>query len=244
MIYVVLGMHKSGTTLVSQILHHSGVNMGEGVASGGSYDGGNQYERESTWRLNEEILQARGVRSIHIDPPERVSLSQEQRARMRQIIDRCRRRYADWGFKDPRTCLTYPVWAEELPEHRLIVIFRHPAEPWPRYRPVHRRNRFREPFRAWQYLQSWCDHNARILTYLRDTPYPYLVLDYERLVTTQEEFDRLRQFLDRPLVDRRRPDLYRNQRHQYQMLSLAGWLLEKKTGRQPRGILKQLEDYR
>jgi len=34
MIYVVLGMHKSGTTLVSQILHRSGIDMGDGFEVG------------------------------------------------------------------------------------------------------------------------------------------------------------------------------------------------------------------
>ena len=43
-IYVVLGMHKSGTTLISQILHHSGVNMGGAeIETSRSYDEGNKY---------------------------------------------------------------------------------------------------------------------------------------------------------------------------------------------------------
>lgn len=49
MIFVVLGMHKSGTTLVSQILHHSGIPMGDGFDENVTYDGGNKYERESTF---------------------------------------------------------------------------------------------------------------------------------------------------------------------------------------------------
>ncbi|MFO7539262.1 MAG: sulfotransferase, partial [Chloroflexota bacterium] len=209
MIYVVLGMHKSGTTLASQILHHSGVNMGENLENGVSYDQGNQYERESTWRLNEDILRANQQRSIDIRLPTNLQLTPEQQARMRQIIAASNHAYSHWGFKDPRTCLVYPLWASELPEHRLIVIYRDPTEPWPRYRPRHARNRYREPLLAWKYLQSWCEHNLRILAYLREASQPYLVLDYHRLVTTQAEFERLQQFLGMPLVDRRRPSLYR-----------------------------------
>jgi hypothetical protein len=237
-------MHKSGTTLVSQILHHSGINMGGHVANGISYDQGNQYERECTWRLNEEILQAQDVRSIYINTPERLRLSTEQQARMRRIISECSQAYAHWGFKDPRTCLVYPLWATELPEHKLIIIYRDPTEPWPRYRPRHIRNRYREPYLAWKYLQSWCEHNLNILTYLRQTAQPYIVLEYKRLVTTQEEFDRLQNFLDLPLTDRRKPSLYRNHSQKYQMLSLAGWLLGKQKGYQPQTLWQQLEAYR
>jgi hypothetical protein len=243
-IYVVLGMHKSGTTLASQILHHSGVNMGDNLENGVSYDQGNQYERESTWRLNEDILQARNQRSVDIHASASLQLSPEQRVRMRQIIANCNQQYPHWGFKDPRTCLVYPLWAAELPAHKLIVIYRDPTEPWPRYRPRHVRNRYREPVLAWKYLQSWCEHNLRILSYLQTTTQPYIVLDYQRLVTTQIEFERLEQFLGIPLADRRRPSLYRNRPQTYPVLSFAGWLLDKKKSYQPQSILRQFEDYR
>ena len=243
MIYVILGMHKSGTTLVSQILHHSGINMGDNIENGASYDRGNQYERESTWRLNEDILQAREVRSIYISSPKQRQFSEAQRERMRQIIGTCNQQYGHWGFKDPRTCLVYPFWAAELPAHKLIVIYRHPSEPWPRYRPRHGRNLYREPYLAWQYLQSWCEHNQNILTYLQETTRPFIVLEYRRLVTTESEFDRLQQFLGQPLVDRRQPKLYRNHKQQYKLLSLAGWLLKKQNRHQPQTIWQKLEAY-
>lgn len=237
-------MHKSGTTLVSQILHHSGIDMGDNIDNGVSYDRGNQYERESAWRLNEDILQAHQVRSIHINARQSQQMSAAQRARMRDIIATCNQEQAHWGFKDPRTCLVYPLWASELPAHRLIVIYRHPSEPWPRYRPRHGRNRYREPYLAWKYLQSWCEHNLHILSTLRQTTRPYIVLEYRRLVTTQAEFDRLQQFIDRPLADRRQPQLYRHHRQRYQMLALAAWLLQKQRGYQPQSIWQQLEAYR
>lgn len=244
MIYVVLGMHKSGTTLAAQILHHSGINMGDNLENGVSYDQGNQYERESTWKLNEDILQAHHQRSIDIRLPVNLRLSSVQRDRMRQIIVSANQQYPHWGFKDPRTCLVYPLWASELPEHRLIVIYRDPTEPWPRYRPRHARNRYREPFMAWRYLQSWCEHNLKILSYLKETTQPYIVLDYQQLVTSQAEFERLQKFLGMPLVDRRRPSLYRNRPQTYPALSFAGWLLNKQKGYRPQSILQQFEAYR
>lgn len=244
MIYVVLGMHKSGTTLVSQLLHHSSINMGENLERGVSYDQGNQYERESTWRLNEEILNAQTRRSIDIRLPGSLQLTPEQRLRMHQIIDEGNHQYVDWGFKDPRTCLLYPLWAEALPEHKLIIVYRDPAEPWPRYRPRHTRNRYREPFLAWKYLKSWCVHNQRILDYLHTTTQEYLVLEYQALVTTQTEFDRLQQFVNRELVDRRKPGLYRNRAKNYRLLTLVGHLLYRLEGHWPQTIMQKLEAYR
>lgn len=209
-----------------------------------SYDQGNQYERESTWRLNVDLLNARGVSSIDIIVPEHLQLKPGHRARMREIIDTCNQKYADWGFKDPRTCLVYPLWASELPEHRLIVIYRSLSGPWPHYQPNHLRNRYREPYRAWKYLRAWCEHNRRILTYLQETRYKYVVLEYEQLVTTQTEFDRLHAFVGRPLDDRRKPALYRNRTGNHLILSAAARLFQRKEGYHPKEIMQQLEELR
>lgn len=244
MIYVILGMHKSGTTLVSQLLHYSGINMGEDLDQGISYDQGNQYERQATWRLNEDILNAHARRSIDIHSPLTLQMNPEQRRWMNQIINTCTQHYGDWGFKDPRTCLTYPLWAEALPEHKLIIVFRDPAEPWPRYRPRHTRNFYREPFLAWKYLKSWCEHNTCILEYLQCAHQDYLVLEYQALVTTTTEFDRLRQFVGQDLVDKRKPHLYRNRARNYRILNLIEKLLYHLEGYQPQMIQEQLEAYR
>ena len=58
MIYVVLGMHKSGTTLISETLHESGINMGEfsDIQQGIGYDEGHKYERRETQQINRQIL--------------------------------------------------------------------------------------------------------------------------------------------------------------------------------------------
>ena len=55
MIFVILGMHKSGTTLVSQTLHASGINMGD-FDSSLTYDTNNKFERHNTQELNRDML--------------------------------------------------------------------------------------------------------------------------------------------------------------------------------------------
>ena len=127
MIFVVLGMHKSGTTLVSQILHHSGVNMGD-FQENISYDEGNKYERESTLEVDMEILGAGDYRVLDLRSSRRLRLDEGIYHKMREIIAGCGSRYEDWGFKDPRALLLYDLWAEELPDHRVVAIFRDPAE--------------------------------------------------------------------------------------------------------------------
>ncbi len=245
MIYVILGMHKSGTTLVSQILQHSGINMGESIDASISYDQGNKYERRSTRILNGEILGCNGMEIIDLVAPDTPQLTEEQRGRMREIIQNCNEQYMDWGFKDPRTCLVYPLWAAELPEHKIIVVYRSPAELWLRFRPVHVRNRYRDPFVAWKLMQRWCEHNVNIVNYLQNTQMDFLVLEYQRLMSTQEEFYRLQEFVGIELNDRRRMGLYRRRSSKkFLLLEIAAWLIHKRTTHHPKRIVQQLETLR
>jgi len=244
LIYVVLGMHKSGTTLVSQILHHSGINMGDHFDERLSYDQGNKYERQETLTLNMEILGAATFNIIDLPAPEHLHLTADQRTRMRAIIKRCNQRYAHWGFKDPRTTLVYPLWASELPAHKIIVVYRAPAEIWPRFRYNGVKYFYTNPMRAVKFMRRWCEHNVRLLSYLQEGAADFLVLDYRALMTTDAEFRRLEAFIGQPLQDRRRTDLYRNRIRQAPLLKLAAWWVHRQTGHHPDDIIRQLESLR
>lgn len=241
MIYVILGMHKSGTTLLSQILHHAGINMGDFDANI-SYDRGNKYERQDAKELNEEILQAKNINSIFISAPQPLKVTDGQRASMRQIIQNCSQQYQNWGFKDPRTCLTYPIWASELPEHKIITICRSHDELWQRYRPK-RLSKYREPYIAYKFAKAWYENNLNILNYLKNTNSDYLVLNYRKLMTEQAEFSRLQEFVgpDIHLEDRRKASLYRNLPKKSFLLNITTGLLSWKTGLHATEIVRQIE---
>ena len=205
MIYVVLGMHKSGTTLVSQILHRSGIRMGEGDEVDGDYDQGTFHERHDVYDLNTDIL-GFTFPAQNFPAPRRLALTDARRARMREIIAKHDAEGGDWGFKEPRCCLTYALWREELPTHRLIVVTRDLPEVW-----THFKNHESPWLLTWRCVRTWCDYNERILEALRHTSLPYVIIGYRELMTSREEFDRLQAFVERPLVDARRSGHYRSQ---------------------------------
>lgn len=244
MIYVILGMHKSGTTLVSQILHHSGINMGGNIDAKVSYDRGNKYERDSVLELNLEILGLKGYEIIDFDAPGGLQITEDQRARMRKIIRDCNKAYVDWGFKDPRTALVYPMWASELPEHKIIAIYRPLGEIWPRFRYKPLLHFYKNPYRAWQLANRWWEHNSRLLDYLQNTSLEFIVLSYREFMTDDGEFDRLQEFVGKKLSDQRKKDLYRNRSEEYLWVKIATWLVYKQTGYMPEKIIEQFEALR
>ncbi|HPF69112.1 MAG TPA: sulfotransferase [Candidatus Krumholzibacteria bacterium] len=229
MIYVVLGMHKSGTTLVSQILHRSGIDMGDFDESV-SYDGGNKYERDEPVELDMAIMGAPDTEVLFVETPDQPVMTAEQRARMRAIIADCSARHADWGFKDPRACLLYDLWAEELPPHRIIAVHRDPDEVWPHFKWRGLRRHHTNLHRAYAYLRRWHEHNAALLRILPHTSCEWIMLGHRELMSDPAEFARLERFVGRPLTDARRPELYRNRPSRDIVLRTAAWLLARRRG--------------
>jgi hypothetical protein len=229
-IYVVLGMHKSGTTLVARLLHESGIDMGEFDPRLG-YGEGNTFERHEAQAVNRALL--RGCLVPPVDyllrrpfrpavdragyPPNRDSQSivrrralerrlatPEAAAAIDAIVAGCRD-HADWGFKDPRTALTYAAWRGRLPEHRLVVVYRSLAQALQRARTGPR-----HPARSFRVLHAWTVHNWMILRALETTRQASLVLRYEDLMAGDEGVKRLSAFVGRPIRDVRDPALYRS----------------------------------
>jgi len=247
LIYVILGMHKSGTTLVSQILHCSGINMGENFDTNGVYErAGNKYkyERTATLWLNKAILGLTDGQFIHLKSPTELCISHEQRAQMQAIIQKCNETYVDWGFKDPRTTLVYPVWASELPQHKIIAVYRSPGELWPRFRYEGFHHQFKNPYRAWQLMSRWCEYNSRLLTYLENTNMDYLVLSYRKLMATDTEINRLQEFVGVKLIDQRKPSLYHSRSESHLLMKFAARLVHTQTQCSAEKIMQHFEALR
>ncbi len=241
MIYVVLGMHKSGTTLVARLLHESGIPMGD-FDERLDYGQGNRFERHDVQEANRQLLHGyqlpplghllrrpfRPSRDAAGYPSNRDSQAYiRSRAlrrrlerpdvvpRLRPVVERGQRRYAgDWGFKDPRTCLTFPAWERVLPECRLVVVHRSPAQVLSRSRAGRR-----HPLRALRVLQAWCVYNEAILRVLERSRAPRIVLRYEALMESDLALEQLSKFVGRPLQDARRERLYRTR----EAAPLPGW---------------------
>lgn len=242
MIYIVLGMHKSGTTLVSRILHHSGINMGEHEDSL-SYDQGNMYERQSTFEMNVALLKHKSYIDVITEKtPNPIDPTPAQQKEMQAIIRHCDESYENWGFKDPRSCLTYATWEDYLPPHKIIAVYRNPSESWPRFRYNGWRKAHTNPYLAWRFIYSWSEHNAKVLRAVQNDAHESIVLSYRDLMAGDHEFERLQTFVGLPLHDQRKKHLYRSQMKRYPLLQLATWLVSWQTQYHPQKIMQQLEN--
>jgi len=241
MIHVVLGCHKSGTTLVAEILHRSGIPMLEGTVEETHYDQGDFFERPDLVHINQDILGHGDPAEDHPAPPVLCSTEAQRRA-ICEKIDACEAAHADWGFKDPRLCLTYPVWRELLPEHLVIGVYRGLPEVWAHQAKQGRRHRS-----LWKAIRMWSDYNWRLADILerrQQTGRPYLLLRFESLMTDDREFARLQAFLGRSLVDPRKPDRYRSRERSRIRIALVDAVLGTLGHPRPSSTAARLERLR
>ena len=139
-VVVVLGMHRSGTSLLSNVLHFLGVDMADMTDHVSPKNAGGFWERPELTAIHDEILAAidRPIgRASHVLPfPPAWWRRKEVQALKSRLIAYVERELAKsanlWGFKDPRTCRLLPLWWEVFRELKLRPVYvnavRNPAE--------------------------------------------------------------------------------------------------------------------
>jgi hypothetical protein len=135
---IVIGMHRSGTALVSRLLQSLGVFMG--------WRQEENAEAVSFLRCNNLLLQACGGRWDHPSPAGRLVEDPRLRREAGEMLRRRMEGWAaleylgpgrfartrslfrlgiPWGWKDPRTTVTLPLWLDLFPGARVIHVVRH-----------------------------------------------------------------------------------------------------------------------
>jgi hypothetical protein len=129
----VLGMHRSGTSVVTRLLSALGVYLGPEhlISNVGSDNPKGYWEHHPLALLNDEIL-ARFGGQWHQPPafpsewwraPELADLKEKAQEIVGTFAGQ-----PLWGWKDPRTCLTLPFWRDIVGPIRYVLAFRNPCE--------------------------------------------------------------------------------------------------------------------
>jgi len=130
----VVGMHRSGTSLVSALLVACGVTMGprEELITAGPDNHAGFWEDPRFKAINEELLTHMG--GAWDRPPVDQVIRPHTLEQMGALRDEARALVATyagrepWGWKDPRTSLTLRFWLDLLPDLKVVICIRHPRE--------------------------------------------------------------------------------------------------------------------
>lgn len=192
----VLGMHRSGTSLLTRILNIVGVHLGSeaGLLQPGPDNPKGYWEHFEVCSINEAILNRHG--GSWDEPPmlppgwETAAALDDLRHRAEQFINDHFAEVQLWGWKDPRSCLTLPFWQQLLPEMRYVICLRNPVD-------VALSLEDRNSFSAEKSSSLWLSYVSSALNHTDGKP--RLMIFYEDVMADfGRELQRLATFLGKP----------------------------------------------
>lgn len=212
-VLIVTGMHRSGTSLITNWLYHCGLQVGETLVGADVGNKEGHYEDVEFLRVHEEILAANGYPTTGLIHHKSIQISEYQLEKLKAVLEVKERHFEQWGWKEPRTCLFLHTYRKLIPGAKYLVIVRDYAavvnsllkrdfDLYDRERQRHSlltklkwnlfgKNRKKKEIygqRAADYLKVWIDYNEHILETLQSLPPEnYLVVNYYLLEKKDKE---------------------------------------------------------
>jgi hypothetical protein len=178
-ILIVAGMHRSGTSLLAQLLQDAGLNLGTRLLPAHESNRKGHVENVDFVELHKRVLTSQGLDPDGWTLKGNLSVPDSLRQEARSVIER-NAQEAPWGWKDPRTTLFLDFWAAELPEACFVFVYR---APWEVVDSLFRRGDEafqKEPLLA---LQIWEHYNRLLLEFAGKFPERSLIIDIESICT-------------------------------------------------------------
>lgn len=136
---LVLGMHRSGTSLATAILQDLGVTLSEDLVEANEFNAKGYFESASVMRIHDDILNVLGAswRTPALSRPFphewwRSDVVAPYRRELRRLIERHKAGSGSWAVKDPRAARLLPLWNALIDELQLqaayVLCFRDPAQ--------------------------------------------------------------------------------------------------------------------
>ena len=186
---IVAGFHRSGTSLVCQLLHRAGLFLGYDLLGSAFSNPHGHFEDTEIFNLHQQILADNGQTWL-VSKPFLPAITKPHWQKMERIIQRRNAEHDLWGFKDPRVCLFMMIWKHLLPDAKALLIYRHFSDTThslgrrqstelfsnPTGPPRIYRRFWEEPDLA---LRMWLTHNEALLTFARTYPEDTLAVSLE-----------------------------------------------------------------
>ncbi len=190
---IILGMHRSGTSVLARLLNKMGAYFGEpNDEMRPAFDNKlGFWERKDIVHLNDAILANQGVNWWKIAgfSPKRIEL--DKFLEPASEIIRTLEREDNFFLKDPRLCLTFPVWQPLLTDPIIVICNRNPLAI---ARSLERRNQLPITYSLalWEQYFFYALENAS--GYEKK-----LIVDYDELIqdpteTTEKILEKLKEF--------------------------------------------------
>ncbi|MDB5007523.1 MAG: hypothetical protein JWP45_1916 [Mucilaginibacter sp.] len=123
-ILLIVGMHRSGTSVISQWLQKCRLNIGENLLGSGIGNVEGHFEDLDFYRYHEDVLQENhlSTQGYVTRPVKKLSYYQEEK--LKALTSFKNKMSEQWGLKEPRTCLFLTHYRKLIPDAHYLVVLR------------------------------------------------------------------------------------------------------------------------
>ena len=164
--YLISGMHRSGTSLVARLFHEAGADLGDvnSLYPADRWNPGGYYEQGDIHSINIPLVNGPWGKLAYLRLPSTETILTRAKSRGEQIAQTAMK-YSDKVVKETRFCLTLPAWLAHGTEFQgVLVCLRHPAAV---VRSLRKRNWITH--RLGYHL--WRVHIERLMEYFEKIPF-------------------------------------------------------------------------
>ncbi len=205
---IVAGMHRSGTSLITQWLQRCGLHVGDDLLGADTGNDNGHFEDLDFLNSHKAILKSQRLSDNGFTTAPLKPLSYSDIDRLKDIITYKNGFNAQWGWKDPRTCLFLDTYHALLPDAFYFVVLRdyqsvisslvqrmykqketkYAARKgiagflWKHFIKKNKLEMLRRKYTQ-RFLQLWINYNQAILQHINRLPdEQYMVADYTVLI--------------------------------------------------------------
>jgi hypothetical protein len=214
---IIAGFHRSGTSLLTQLLHSAGLFVGDELLGAMPSNPYGHFEDMEVLELHRAILERHGD-DWQWDRATSFYVGADHWEAMRTLVQKRNLKHRNWGFKDPRACLFMGHWKYLMPDAKVVVVYRDPGEcvrsMESRHaaaylrgeRPIERHRRFfTEPDHG---LRLWDTYNRALVTFVRAHEDDCLVMPFSRLTERYPVIEHVNHRLGGDLADVATDDVF------------------------------------
>jgi hypothetical protein len=125
-ILILTGMHRSGTSLVSNYMQKCGICMGENMIKANSGNPLGYFEDQDFLDFHKSVMLFNNLPLFpSLDDDINICFNNQQKGKALKILA-SKANKSEWGWKDPRTVFFLNFWNELAEECFFVFLFRHP----------------------------------------------------------------------------------------------------------------------
>ena len=123
-VLVIVGMHRSGTSMITQWLYRCGLFIGNNLVGPSTGNEQGHFEDADFLRLHQKFLVKRNFPATGFIHKTLGELTELEKIELKGIIEIKNRKHEEWGWKEPRTSLFLDEYNVLLPSAFYVVVAR------------------------------------------------------------------------------------------------------------------------